>query len=391
MHHQSTYRRTFRNWPAGSASAPWLGLCAGLAWWASIGCGFGCDELRAQTTTPRSSSLIPAAVSTHNGSAELESLLGGLPSPASGVPTSGHFLPSQRLANNGNTNTNTNPGSINPGSITTGSINTGSSNTGTNSNPDTDSYRLLPPSPASLPPNHSPVGTAASLSVGSPPYAGLPVAHPVAHPLETTVPAGETKRRDPLQEQLPGPSLLAEERQGRRAGDSSGLGVGGQSLLQTGVALAFVLALVFGCAWLLRKAGPKSLQPLPLEAVQLLGNAPHYGKQHLRLIRMGQRVLLLAVSETSTQTLTEVTDPTEVSQLLELCQSSHPQSHAKTFEALLRESGRERTSGFLGSQQDQVPTTLRRTRSADTASSVAREPDDSRVAARPASHHFFEA
>jgi len=219
-----------------------------------------------------------------------------------------------------------------------------------------------------------------------------PVSHQVAPSPER---ADVGLRRDPLQEPLPGPRVVADERGG--PGESGGafgansLGAGGQSLLQTGIALAFVLLLVFGCAWLLRKAGPKSLQPLPLEAVQLLGNAPLYGKQHLRLIRMGQRVLLLAVSESSTQTLTEVTDPEEVNQLLELCQSRDPQGHTKTFQALLSEGDRERASGFLGSQQDQVPAALRRVRSGDEALASTRAAGDGRPVVRPASNHFFEA
>lgn len=368
MHQQSKSHRTSWKASANGGGCLFRILCVCLAGLV----GFGVDNLWAQTSTPRSSSLIPAAVSPPRGSAELQSLLGEPPPPSIGLTTTGHILPGQQPA---------------PRDTLTAEP---------FANAPTDAHDRRGPSPAQPVRDNNSINTPAespiSLPTGSPPRAGLTVAQPVAHQLESTVTLGAvSERHDPLHEQLPGPSGMAEERLGRRDGSSSGLGVGGQSLLQTGVALAFVLALVFGCAWLLRKAGPKSLQPLPLEAVQLLGNAPLYGKQHLRLIRMGQRVLLLAVSETSTQTLTEVTDPTEVGQLLELCQSSHPQGHAKTFEALLRESGRERASGFLGSQQDQVPTALRRTRSTDAASAMPRESSDGRVAARPASNHFFEA
>jgi flagellar biogenesis protein FliO len=160
-------------------------------------------------------------------------------------------------------------------------------------------------------------------------------------------------------------------------------------LLQTGLALAFVLVLLFITAWCLKRATPRSLQPLPIETVQVLGNAPLHGKQHLRLIRLGQRLLLLAVSETTTQTLTEVTDPNEVQQLLELCQIRSPQSVSQAFETLLQDGARERTTGFLGSQQDQIALPRRASPAAppaDTARSTA-----SRPPVRPASHHFFEA
>lgn len=320
-----------------------------LAW--SVLLGLWTSGLLAQN----SPSLMPAAVSSDRGSAQLESLLGAMPTSPNRMTTSGHFLPSER-------------------SFTAGEPN------------------------RAIGDYHAPeLRESAAESIHSQEWGGSirnPLAQPVSHQIESRAEAG--LRRDPLQEQLPGPSALAEERLGRGENSAAGLGVsglgaGGQSLMQTGVALAFVLLLVFACAWLLRKAGPKSLQPLPLEAVQLLGNAPLYGKQHLRLIRMGQRVLLLAVSETSTQTLTEVTDPAEVSQLLELCQSSNPQGHAKTFEALLRESGRERATGFLGSQQDQVPAALRRSRPAEESATVSRGSGDGRPVVRPASNHFFEA
>ncbi len=305
-----------------------------------------------------SPSLMPAAVSSDRGSSQLESLLGAMPTSPNRVATSGHFLPGER------------------------------SSVASEQTPVAGGFRV---------PESGEPGAGSIHSQEWDRSVRDPMAQPVSHQIDSQPSRAESGlKRDPLQETLPGPSALAEERLGRSEKSATGLGVsglgsGGQSLMQTGVALAIVLLLVFACAWLLRKAGPKSLQPLPLEAVQLLGNAPLYGKQHLRLIRMGQRVLLLAVSETSTQTLTEVTDPAEVSQLLELCQSSNPQGHAKTFEALLRESGRERATGFLGSQQDQVPAALRRSRPVDEAAAVSRGNGDGRPVVRPASNHFFEA
>lgn len=310
-----------------------------------------------------SSSLLPAAVSADRGSAQLESLLGAMPTSPNRLATSGHFLPIERSS-----------GASEPARDSSG--------------------HTIPASRA-----------ASADSIHSPQWGRSvpdPMAQPVSHQIDLQQPRLEAGvRQDPLQEQLPGPSALAEERLGRNETSAgglaasglgvNGLGASGRSLLQTGVALAFVLLLVFACAWLLRKAGPKSLQPLPLEAVQLLGNAPLYGKQHLRLLRVGQRVLLLAVSEVSTRTLAEVTDPAEVSQLLELCQSNNPQGHAKTFEAMLRESGRERASGFLGSQQDQVPAAQRRSRPVDEVAAVSGGTGDGRPVVRPASNHFFEA
>jgi flagellar biogenesis protein FliO len=202
---------------------------------------------------------------------------------------------------------------------------------------------------------------------------------------------GTEQSSDPLEQPLPGPSQSANRQEPGSARALPGLGQGAKSLLQTGVALAIVLALLFGFVWVFKRTAPKSLLPLPIETVQVLGNAPLHGKQHLRLIRLGRRVLLLAVSETTSQTLADVTDPDEVQYLLELCQRTSSRTEAQTFDAVLREHGRERTTGFLGSQHDQVAHTLgARGTSHDGTRQAVRETEP-RPKARPVSNHFFEA
>ena len=202
---------------------------------------------------------------------------------------------------------------------------------------------------------------------------------------------GTEQSSDPLEQPLPGPSQSANRQESGSARALPGLGQGAKSLLQTGVALAIVLALLFGFVWVFKRTAPKSLLPLPIETVQVLGNAPLHGKQHLRLIRLGRRVLLLAVSETTSQTLADVTDPDEVQYLLELCQRTSSRTEAQTFDAVLREHGRERTTGFLGSQHDQVAHTLgARGTSHDGTRQAVRETEP-RPKARPVSNHFFEA
>ncbi len=197
--------------------------------------------------------------------------------------------------------------------------------------------------------------------------------------------------RDPLDQRLPGPSPATSRHEPNAAGTTPGLGQGAKSLMQTGVALAIVLALLFCFVWVFKRTAPKSLLPLPTEALQVLGNAPLHGKQHLRLIRLGHRVLLLTVSETTSQTLAEVTDPEEVKHLLELCQGTNVRAQAQTFEAVLREHGRERTKGFLGSQQDEVSQSIVARGTTRTGARQSVRETDNRSGTRPVSNHFFEA
>lgn len=84
-----------------------------------------------------------------------------------------------------------------------------------------------------------------------------------------------------------------------------------------------VLSLFFAVAWLLKRAAPKSMQSLPPGAIEVLGRAPLVRGQHLQLVRCGQRLLLLAVSSTAAQTLTEISNPQEVDALLSACGGKH--------------------------------------------------------------------
>lgn len=216
--------------------------------------------------------------------------------------------------------------------------------------------------------------------------------HPVDQPLSVKPVdyRAENRSSDPLDQPLPGPTQRGDGQESMGEGVASSFGQGANQLMQTGVALTVVLGLMLGFFWVFRRTAPKSLLPLPLETVQVLGNAPLHGKQHLRLIRLGHRVLLLAVSENTSQTLAEVTDPDEVRYLLELCEARVSRGESQTFAEILQQSGRERTTGFLGSQQDQV----RQSHGSKTprdATNRTKPESATRSAVRPVSNHFFEA
>ena len=53
--------------------------------------------------------------------------------------------------------------------------------------------------------------------------------------------------------------------------------------------------------------------------MELLGRAPLAGRQTMQLIRVGNRLLLVALSASGAETLTEITDPVEVEHLAGLC------------------------------------------------------------------------
>ncbi|MEX2112680.1 MAG: flagellar biosynthetic protein FliO, partial [Pirellulales bacterium] len=60
-------------------------------------------------------------------------------------------------------------------------------------------------------------------------------------------------------------------------------------------------------------------------------------RQQVHLVRCANKVLLVCVSPTSAQTLTEITDPHEVEQLLIVCRG--PSSGGAAFDKILEQFG----------------------------------------------------
>src|SRR5262245_61834014 len=76
--------------------------------------------------------------------------------------------------------------------------------------------------------------------------------------------------------------------------------------------LGAVLAVFMVIVWCSRWFAPAGNLSLPKEAVELLGRAPLAGRQQMHLVRIGNKLLLVAISPVGMETLTEITDATEV-------------------------------------------------------------------------------
>lgn len=167
-----------------------------------------------------------------------------------------------------------------------------------------------------------------------------PVAAPaqaVAAPATQTTPAVQPLPLSPPREKA-GRDLVAP----RMPGDRS-------TVTTICTSLAVVLGLFFLCAWFLRRNMPKGMSLLPSEVVEQLGRAPLAGKQNMHLVRVGQKLLLIAVTPFGTETLTEVTDPDEVARLCGLCRSNSKHGPTAEFRAALRQFEREPAGpGFFG-------------------------------------------
>ena len=112
--------------------------------------------------------------------------------------------------------------------------------------------------------------------------------------------------------------------------------------------LAMVVGLFLLVAWVLRRGMPKQPRVLPAGILEVLGRAPLVGRQQVHLVRLGNKLLLLAITPGGIETLSEVTDPVEIDRLAGMCQQSGADSSTRAFNQVLGEFSEPR-AGRRGS------------------------------------------
>jgi len=128
----------------------------------------------------------------------------------------------------------------------------------------------------------------------------------------------------------------------KHAGDADGrvrAPTPGAAVTTVITSLAVVLGLFVLSALILRKANVRHSATLPGEVVQTLGRAPLSGRQEMHLVRVGNKLLLLSVTATGAETLTEITEPGEIDRLAGICRQSHPDSITASFREILWQCG----------------------------------------------------
>ena len=127
---------------------------------------------------------------------------------------------------------------------------------------------------------------------------------------------------------LPGPRSRNASGHGETAGPA-------QALVTTAASLGVVLGLFLLLVWFQRRTAGRNGSMLPGEVVQTLGRVPLNGRQEMHLVKVGNKLLLLAVTATSAETLTEITDPTEIDRLSGICRHDQPGSISASFREIL--------------------------------------------------------
>lgn len=107
--------------------------------------------------------------------------------------------------------------------------------------------------------------------------------------------------------------------------------------------LAVVLGLFVLAVLIMKKANARGgCAKLPGEVVQTLGRAPLTGRQEMHLVRVGNKLLLLSVTASGAETLTEITDAEEIDRLAGICRQNHPDSITASFREILWQCGQTR-------------------------------------------------
>jgi flagellar biogenesis protein FliO len=122
------------------------------------------------------------------------------------------------------------------------------------------------------------------------------------------------------------------------------------SLSTAGGGLAIVVGLFLVSTWLVRGSGgaKRGGGTLPPEAFAVLGRAPLTAQSFAQLLRLGNKLVLVAVAADGAQPLAEVTDPAEVDRLVGLCAKTAPHGPSAEFQQVLEQLSREPARGFLG-------------------------------------------
>ena len=109
------------------------------------------------------------------------------------------------------------------------------------------------------------------------------------------------------------------------------------SLVTIAGSLALVVGLFLIVAFLVRRTTPPANAALPDEVVEVLGRAPLANRQHVHLLRCGNKLLLVCVTPNGTETLTEITDAAEVDRLAALCRQNNNGSATANFRQVFQQ------------------------------------------------------
>ncbi|WP_432799468.1 FliO/MopB family protein [Poriferisphaera sp. WC338] len=160
--------------------------------------------------------------------------------------------------------------------------------------------------------------------------------------------------------------LLSANRISRLPGNVSGSTIdppgGGVTswIMSTLTSLGVVIAVILGIRWAYMKMGGKGVSR-STPVIEMLSRTAVAPKNHVVMLRVGGRILICSDSSAGMRTLTEITDPEEVAELLASVSASSQQSVTRAFQNVLGKYGEDydqsgRLSGEEGGDVNEYQT-----------------------------------
>lgn len=120
--------------------------------------------------------------------------------------------------------------------------------------------------------------------------------------------------------------------------------------------LGVVLGVFLVIVWFSRRFKPAGAAQLPKEAVELLGRTSLSGQHSMHLLRIGGKLVLVALSPQGAHPLAEINNPAEVERLADLCRRERTDSSSASFRQLVTQIGGQRTeSSFVDNPRSRTP------------------------------------
>jgi flagellar biogenesis protein FliO len=84
---------------------------------------------------------------------------------------------------------------------------------------------------------------------------------------------------------------------------------------------------------------------LPGEVIEILGRTTLGPREQLHLLRIGAKLVVVAVTSNGVHTLTEITDEIQVERIRRLCQQGQANSVSETFRQIFAQISSEASEG----------------------------------------------
>lgn len=127
----------------------------------------------------------------------------------------------------------------------------------------------------------------------------------------------------------------------RKTGENSSGNLPGGGFWTMLPSLLLVLALLAGCVWAARKYLPGAGRLGGNPAMKVIGRTQVSPRQSLLLVKIGRRLLVVGATADRLTRIDNITDPTEVSEIIGLVESARPGSATAGFQNALKQADDE--------------------------------------------------